>query len=191
MLPQTERAPPRRRRASSATPSAAAADRGERSERGERGERAEQADAAIELGPLSRLLGYHVAQAAVVAYARFEQHLGKPFELRKVEFSLLMLLQANGALTPGQLARTLMLGAPTLSMLLDRLQARALLRREPNPHDGRSQHIVLTTKGRRLAQACAEAAEPMERELQERLSPAEHALLIELLARVAGQGPAR
>lgn len=133
MLPQTERAPPRRRRASSATPSAAAADRGERSERGERGERAEQADAAIELGPLSRLLGYHVAQAAVVAYARFEQHLGKPFELRKVEFSLLMLLQANGALTPGQLARTLMLGAPTLSMLLDRLQARALLRREPNP----------------------------------------------------------
>jgi len=54
MLPQTERAPPRRRRASSATPSAAAADRGERSERGERGERAEQADAAIELGPMHR-----------------------------------------------------------------------------------------------------------------------------------------
>lgn len=151
----------------------------------------ERSDADLALGPLARLLGYHVAQAAVVVYGRFEQHIHKPFDLRKVEFSLLMLLLANGPLTPSQLARTLTLGAPTLSMLLDRLQARTLLRRERNPRDGRSQHIVLTPKGRRLAQASADAAGPMERELQQRLTPAEHAMLIELLARVAGQRPAR
>ncbi|HNT37681.1 MAG TPA: MarR family transcriptional regulator [Rubrivivax sp.] len=147
--------------------------------------------AELALGPLARLLGYHIAQAAVVVYGSFDQHVRKPFELRKVEFSLLMLLLANGPLTPGQLARTLTLGAPTLSMLLDRLQARALLRRERNPRDGRSQHIVLTPKGRRLAQSSAAAAEPMERELQAQLTPAEHAMLIELLARVAGRPPAR
>lgn len=145
----------------------------------------------LALGALGDLLGYHIAQAAVVTFGCFERDIGKRFELRKVEFSLLMLLLANGPLTPGQLARTLTLGAPTLSMLLDRLQARALLRREPNPRDGRSQHIVLTARGQRLARASAEAAEPMERELQQRLTPVEHAMLIELLARVAGQGPAR
>ncbi len=146
---------------------------------------------ALQLGVLGSLLGYHVAQAAVVTYGSFDQHLGKPFGLRKVEFSLLMLLLANGPLTPSQLARTLTLTAPTLSMLLDRLQTRGLLRRERNPSDGRSQHIVLTTKGRRLAEASAAAAQPMEEELLERLTPAQHAMLIELLARLAGQAPER
>jgi MarR family transcriptional regulator for hemolysin len=145
----------------------------------------------VELGALSGLLGYHVAQAAVTTYASFEQHIGKPFGLRKVEFSLLMLLLANGPLTPRQLARTLTLTAPTLTLLLDRLQDRGLLRRERNPADGRSQHIVLSAGGRRLAQDSAAAAAPMERELQARLTPAEHAMLIELLCRLAGTLPPR
>lgn len=145
----------------------------------------------VALGTLSGLMGYHIAQAAVTTYASFEQHIGKPFGLRKVEFSLLMLLLANGPLTPRQLARTLTLTAPTLTMLLDRLQARGLLRRERNPDDGRSQHIVLTAKGRRLAEDSAAAAGPMERELQAPLTRAEHAMLIELLGRLAGNAPAR
>ncbi|MCZ2290440.1 MAG: MarR family transcriptional regulator [Burkholderiales bacterium] len=145
----------------------------------------------LRLGALGDLIGYHIAQAAVVTYGSFDQHLGKPFGLRKVEFSLLMLLLANGPLTPSQLARTLTLTAPTLTMLLDRLQARGLLRRERNPSDGRSQHIVLTVKGRRLAEDSAAAAQPMEEELLQRLTPAEHAMLIELLARLAGKAPTR
>jgi predicted ArsR family transcriptional regulator len=92
-------------------------------------------------------MGYHIAQAAVTTYIAFDEHIGKPFGLRKVEFSLLMLLLANGPLTPRQLAGTLTLTAPTLTLLLDRLQARGLLRRERNPSDGRSQHIVLTARG--------------------------------------------
>lgn len=149
------------------------------------------ADAGLALGALSGLLGYHIAQAAVATGESFERHVGKPFGLRKVEFSLLMLLQANGPLTPRQLAATLTLTAPNLTMLLDRLQERGLLRRERNPSDGRSQHIVLTTKGRRLGEDGAAAAASMERDLQSRLSRAEHAMLIELLCRLAGTAPPR
>ena len=65
---------------------------------------------------------------------------------------------SNGPLAPKQLAGALTLTAPNLSLLLDRLQNRGLLRRERNPADGRSQHIVLTDKGRRLARASAAAA---------------------------------
>lgn len=152
---------------------------------------APQPATGLALGVLADLLGFRIAQAAVVSFGSFDVHLGKPFALRKVEFSLLVLLLANGPLTPRQLARTLMLTAPTLTMLLGRLQTRGLLQRERNPQDGRSQHIVLTPKGRRLAQDSSTAAHTMEGELQQRLTPAEHAILIELLARVAGRADGR
>lgn len=152
---------------------------------------AKSKDRTIALGPLTGIVGYHIAQATVTTYDAFERHVGKPFELRKVEFSLLMLLLSNGPLSPKQLARTLQLTAPNLTLLLDRLQARGLLRRQPNPDDGRSQHIVLTDAGQRLALDSQAAAAPMERELQSRLSRAEHAMLIELLSRLAGHEPPR
>lgn len=143
----------------------------------------------IALGPLTGIVGYHIAQAAVTTFSSFERHIGKPFGLRKVEFSLLMLLMANGPLSPKRLGATLTLTAPNLTLLLDRLQDRGLLRRERNPNDGRSQNIVLTDKGQRLARDSAAASQPMERELQGTLSRAEHAMLIELLCRLAGNSP--
>ena len=79
--------------------------------------------------------------------------------------------------------------APNLTLLLDRLQQRGLIKRERNPLDGRSQHVVLTERGRKLARDAAAAADPMERELQERLSRAEHAMLIELLDKLAARNP--
>jgi DNA-binding MarR family transcriptional regulator len=143
-------------------------------------------EGTVALGPLAGVLGYHIAQAAVTTVDLFERHIGVAFELRKVEFSLLMLLLANSALAPKQLARELALTAPALTSLLDRLQERGLIRRERNPADGRSQHIVLSDKGLAVSRASAAAALPMERELLGKLTSAEHAMLIQLLSRVAG-----
>jgi DNA-binding MarR family transcriptional regulator len=145
--------------------------------------------AAVSLGPLAGLVGYHIAQAAVTTGEAFERHLGRPFRLRKAEFSLLMLLYANGPLPPKRLAATLAVTAPNLTLLLSRMQERGLVRRERNPDDGRSQHIVLTDPGQRLAADAARALPTMEQDLQQRLTAAEHAMLLELLGRLAG--PAR
>jgi DNA-binding MarR family transcriptional regulator len=141
----------------------------------------------VSFGALRDIVGFHMARATVTAYDAFERHLGKPFDLRKVEFSLLMLLLANAPIAPKRLARALSVTAPKLTLLLDRLQQRGLLERQPNPQDGRSQHVVLTDRGRQLARAAEAAAGPMERELLSRLSPAEHAMLIELLGKLAGR----
>ena len=141
----------------------------------------------LSLGVLSDVLGYHVAQAAVTTYDTFDRHIGAPFGLRKVEYSLLMLVRANGPLTPKRLGQALALSAPNLTMLLDRLQDRGLIRRDRSPTDGRSQHIVLTDTGRQLADSSAAAAGPMEAELTDRLSRAERMMLIELLRKVAGR----
>ena len=141
----------------------------------------------LSLGVLSDVLGYHVAQAAVTTVDMFERHIGQPFGLRKVEYSLLLLLLANGPLTPKRLGQALALSGPKLTLLLDRLQERSLLRRERSATDGRSQNIVLTEAGRQLTQAAGSAAAPMERELDDRLSRAERLMLIELLRKVAGR----
>jgi DNA-binding MarR family transcriptional regulator len=136
---------------------------------------------------LSDVLGYHIAQAAVTTYGMFEAHIGQPYGLRKVEYSLLMLLRANGPLAPKRLGQALALSAPNLTLLLDRLQQRGLIRRERSATDGRSHNIVLTAEGERIAIETAAAAAPMEAELADRLSRAERLMLIELLRKVAGR----
>jgi len=141
---------------------------------------------ALRLGCLEAIVGFHMARAAVVATKTFESYIGTTLQLRKTEFSLLMLLRANGSLAPKPLARALAVSAPNRTLLLDRLQDRDLVLRAPNPKDGRSQHVSLSAKGLQLAQRAAQAAIPMETELMGRLTSAEHAMLIELLLKLGG-----
>ena len=141
----------------------------------------------LALGVLEDVVGYHMAQATVTTMASFERHVGQPFNLRKVEYSLLMLVLANEALSPKRLGQALALTAPNLTLTLDRLQQRGLIHRERSQTDRRSQNIVLTAEGRRVADATAAAAVPMEAELDGRLSRAERLMLVELLRKVAGR----
>lgn len=141
----------------------------------------------LSLGVLGEVLGFHIARARLTTVDSFDRHVGGPLGLRRVEYSLLVLLLANGPLSPKRLGQALALSAPNLTLLLDRLQQRGLIRRERSPTDGRSHNIVLTDAGWRLAETCANAAVPMERELDDRLSRAERLMLIELLRKVAGR----
>ncbi len=140
----------------------------------------------LQLGPLNELLGFHLARAAVTTSSMFERQIGKPFGLSKVEFSMLMLVMGNSALNPKRLAQALALTPPQTTMLLDRLQARGLLHRERSEVDRRSQNVVLTEAGDRIARASAAAARSAESALGDQLSGAERAMLIELLGKVSG-----
>ena len=139
-------------------------------------------------GILSSVIGHHIATARVTTQGLFVRHIGEPFSLRPVEFSLLMLLQAHGHLTPKQLSRLLALPGPNLSMLLDRIQDRGLVERVRSAVDRRSQQILLTSAGQDLVHRLEARVPGMEVELDAVLSPAERAMLIELLQKVAAHG---
>jgi len=143
-------------------------------------------DGALEFGVLRDVLGFHITLANIAAVTVFERHVGGPFGLRKAEFSLMMLLLANGATPAKHLARTLRLSASNLTMLIDRMQSKHWLRRERNPADRRSQLIVLSAEGMALARRAQTVAKTMEHGFQRRLSRAERAMLIELLSKLAG-----
>jgi DNA-binding MarR family transcriptional regulator len=143
--------------------------------------------APLSFGPLAGIAGFHLARATVTTQASFQRHIAAVFDINKIEFSLLMLVLSNPGIVPKRLARALAVTAPKLTLLLDGLQSRNLIQRQRNAADGRSQHLLLTERGRKLARNAAAAAEPMERELLGPLSRAEHAMLIELLAKVSGR----
>lgn len=140
---------------------------------------------ALQPGVLADVVGYQIVQAQITTRGMYFRNVGEVLGLRPVEYSLLMLLHVNQNVTPKQLAQTLELSAPNLTILLDKMQERGILERVRSTTDRRSQHVLLTDAGRELAARAHECTPRMEAELADCLSPAERAMLIELLGKVA------
>jgi DNA-binding MarR family transcriptional regulator len=65
-------------------------------------------------------------------------------------FDVLAALRRSGKpyeLTPTQLYESLLLASGTLTNRLDRLEAKGLIRRKPDPEDGRGHRVQLTERG--------------------------------------------
>jgi DNA-binding MarR family transcriptional regulator len=140
----------------------------------------------IDHSSMKHLLGYALAQARIGANSAFTATIGEPMQLRPVEFSLLMLLLSNHDVTQTDLAAALRLNAPNLTLVISRLQERALVVRERHAGDRRAQWIRLTPAGRTLARQASKASNLMEAELRSRYTDAEWAMLLELLQRASG-----
>ena len=85
--------------------------------------------------------------------------------LEAYEFDVLTALRRAGPpyeLTPGRLLRETLVGSGTMTNRLDRLEARGLVRRRPDPDDGRAVRVRLTDAGR--ARADAAVADLLDRE---------------------------
>lgn len=137
---------------------------------------------------LDHLLGYQITRANIPSLRTFQRHIGEPFQLRPVEFTILALLAYNDAVTPKRLAQALAVSAPTVTMLLDRLAERGLLTRVRSEADRRAQIVRLTRKGRQLEIEARARSLTMEAELVSPLSEAERAMLIELLRKITPAG---
>jgi DNA-binding MarR family transcriptional regulator len=100
------------------------------------------------------------------------------------EFSVLANLRRAGQpyrLTQRQLMDQLSLTSGTISVRIDQLSKRGLVRRDPDPHDGRSVQVTLTENGQRLFDSVAPEHLANEARLVAALDPAEQAQLASLL----------
>ncbi len=140
----------------------------------------------LDEGVLASVIGYHITLAIITTRRLYMRAVGAPLKLKPVEYSILMLLLANDAVTPKQLCRTLHVSAPNLTLLLDGLQQRELVTRVRSETDRRSQLIHLTRQGEQAARKARDLTPSMEHDLRN-LSSAERAMLIELLQKVARQ----
>ena len=145
----------------------------------------------LDLSRLTHLVGYASTRASITMRRVFTRHLG-PLDLKVVEFSILMLVASNPQINQKRLGQALDISAPNLAVTLDRMAERGWVERVRSTQDRRAQHIHLTVKGAELVQRAERIAATMEAPALRMLSPAERALLIELLMKVAtGKGGKR
>lgn len=137
--------------------------------------------AALDTSGLHHLLGFGLTLADVAARRVFQQHIGAPFELRPVEFTVLVLLHGNAQVTSRRLAQTLDMPPPNITVLIDRLVERGLVQRQRSDSDRRATHLLLSPAGGTLVRRCLRVSRVMESEWLAALSPAERAMLGELL----------
>jgi DNA-binding MarR family transcriptional regulator len=139
----------------------------------------------LDEGSLHGLLGYQLAQAAIVTTRAFMSAAGTPLDLRPVEFTILQLVNENGDITPGRLAKGLGMTAPGITIWLDRLESRELVRRERSQTDRRAQNVSVTERGKKLVTQALKNLLEGERVMLHGLSEGERTMLLELLQKVA------
>ena len=139
---------------------------------------------------LTHLVGYASTRASITMRRVFVRHLG-PLDLKIVEFSILMLVAANPQINQKRLGAALDISAPNMAVTLDRMVERGWVERVRSTQDRRAQQIHLTDQGAELVQRAEKIASTMENATLKVLSPAERALLIELLMKVAGGKPGK
>ncbi|MFD9247013.1 MarR family winged helix-turn-helix transcriptional regulator [Streptomyces sp. NPDC059556] len=93
------------------------------------------------------------------------------------------LAQLDGPLPMRALATLLVCDASNVTGIIDRLEARSLVRREPDPSDRRVKNVVATDEGRDIIRRVREEMQATSGAL-DTLDPAESATLYELLARL-------
>ncbi len=109
------------------------------------------------------------------------------FGLNRAAFDVLAALRRSGR--PYRLPQKVLMGAlmrtsGTTSLRIDRLETAGLVRREPNPDDGRGVYVALTNRGVRLVDAVAPAHLANEEQLLAALSTTERATLAMLLRKL-------
>lgn len=139
---------------------------------------------------LDHLFGFRLAVAEGASRRLFQQHVGSPYDLRPVEFALLMLLLDSEQASPKQLAQAVQAKAPQVTVMLDRLSERRLVERRRSTTDGRAVQVTLTDEGRAFAQRAHASSKEIEAPLHQRLSAGERAMLRELLDKLARPGAA-
>jgi DNA-binding MarR family transcriptional regulator len=132
---------------------------------------------------LEGLLGYNARRTSLAVIEVFMQRMA-PYKLRPVDFSVLSLVAHNPGITSRQLCASLGVLPPNLVGMVNMLEKRELIRREPHPRDGRAVGLHLTVPGEKLVAQAERTATELESEVASRLTASELKTLMRLLKKI-------
>lgn len=141
------------------------------------------APAQVSDATLRLFAGYHMKRAWNVVQADVTRAL-KPFRLRMVTYSALVLIVDNPGLRQAALADALAIERPNLVVIVDELEARDLILRDRDPSDRRAHALVPTPAGRRLYARAVAAVRAHEQRLFGFLGADERAAFLRALGQV-------
>jgi DNA-binding MarR family transcriptional regulator len=105
----------------------------------------------------------------------------KPHGLTTLQYTTLSLLGARGELSNAQLARRSYMTPQAMSEVIEALESKGLIRRDPHPNHRRIYPAALTAKGRKVLGECDRAVDELEEQVLRDLSPTERAGLADSL----------
>ena len=138
---------------------------------------------ALDIGHLAALLGYHLRRAEVFAFQNFAAHLGND-GVSPGQLGVLLLVEANPGSNQTRIGKALGIDRSTLVSIVDMIEKRGLIRREPSPTDRRSHALVLSVEGAAFLRAIRPRLDAHEAEIARNLSAAERAQLRDMLQRL-------
>lgn len=97
---------------------------------------------------------------------------------------IMLALDRENGLTPGQLAEKLGVRPPTITKTINRLAAQGFLEKRPSETDARRAHVFLTESGAEAIRAIERSVQKTERQALKSLDKEEQKALVSLLARV-------
>src|SRR5512140_2110755 len=133
---------------------------------------------------LQHVLGYQLAQAAIVTNDIFRKQVGGPLDLGTVEYTVLTLIAENPGGSLARLARALAVTPPHITALIDRLEGRGLVARNASDADRRTRVLSVTRSGTDLVREASRRSLAAESAVLP-LTPGEQAILAALLHKVA------
>lgn len=139
--------------------------------------------AAVDLGALPDLVGYHLRMAQLTVFKDFDREFADA-DITPAIFGALEVLYHNKGLTQTRLATAIGLDRSSLVPLLDKLQKRNLVAREASLEDRRSNHLFLTAEGKQLLVKAHQHVALHEQRILAGLSKAETRQLIKLLSKI-------
>ncbi len=139
--------------------------------------------ATLDSSLLEGLVGYNARRAYLVVRELFVKRMAV-YDLRVVDFSLLSLITHNPGITSRQLAAALGLLPPNVVGLVNTLEKRGLIERQPHPVDGRAVGLHLTPAGEALVSEAESTVEHLEIDATSSLTATERKTLIRLLQKI-------
>lgn len=119
------------------------------------------------------------------ALIRAEEPVLRAHDVEMWDYAVLGALEDGPAPTQSELAAAVGRDKTRLIPILDRLEARGMLRRTPDPADRRNRVVALTEPGRELVASCRAGVRLVEAELLSALDPGERAAFVAALDRLA------
>lgn len=137
----------------------------------------------VDTSYLEALLGYNARRGALAVIEVFMERMA-PYAMRPTDFSVASLILHNPGITSRQLCVTLGILPPNLVKIVDTLEKRGLIARQPHPSDGRAMGLHPTAEGVALMAQAEVTASTLEEEVASRLTKAERKTLLRLLQKI-------
>lgn len=137
----------------------------------------------VDLAPLTGFVGYAVRRAQMAVFGDFLESL-REVDLRPAQFGVLMVISRNPGLRQSEACGGLGIQKANFVPLINELESRGLVVREPGITDRRSYALHLTAEGRALLQRACDLHAEHEARLTERIGRSGRTQLLELLNRL-------